>query len=86
MLQFSNLVYLKYMLHYYLFLCHLMVLFICMMSFFVIKYLNIILLEQALRAAFEPAEGVAKDCETGWSEGETSPSFLFVHQLVAFFC
>ena len=30
--------------------------------------------KQALRAASEPAEGVAEDRKAGWSEGETSPS------------
>ena len=30
----------------------------------------------ALRAAFEPAEGVAENAAGGWSVGETSPSLL----------
>ena len=32
------------------------------------------IVEQALRAASEPAEGVAEDRKAGWSEGEASPS------------
>ena len=31
--------------------------------------------KQALRAASEPAEGVAEDRKAGWSEGEASPSY-----------
>ena len=32
--------------------------------------------EQVLRAAFEPAEGVAQDGKAGWSEGKTFPSCI----------
>ncbi len=32
--------------------------------------------EQVLRAAFEPAEGVAQDGNAGWSEGKTFPSCI----------
>ncbi len=37
---------------------------------------NLPLKKQALWAAFEPAEGVAENCEAGWSVGKAFPYFI----------
>ena len=41
-------------------------------------------IKQALRAAIEPAEGVAEDCKAGWSEGKAFPSFIILFTLFTF--